>query len=150
MKCNTIANVPVRLSNTIKNETVLLELITQTSGLAITKVLLIHKPGQILIQVTNTTENDITLPPGKILASVKQVHEHEVFPLDVSHSSKSSHYKNIPLDLSSSVLTKHQKQTFQELINQNGDVFARNLSELGKCTSFHHSIVTSNNIPIKS
>ena len=150
IKCHTMVNVPVRLSHTVSNQTVLLEPIPQQSGLAIAKVLVINKPGHVFIQVTNTSDNDIALPSGKILASVKHVHDNEVFPLEVPNSEKSPRYKDISLDLSNSILTDPQKKIFREFINQNGDVFARNLSELGKCKLFHHSIQTSNEIPIRS
>jgi hypothetical protein len=151
IRCNTMVNVPVRLSHTVPNQTVLLEPITQQSGLAIAKVLVLNKPGHVFIQVVNTTDNDISLPPGKILATVKQVHENEIFSLEVTDSEKSKCYKDISLDLSNSILTDSQKKIFQEFINQNGDVFARNLSELGKYKLFHHSdsIEISNEIPIK-
>jgi hypothetical protein len=70
-----MVNVPVQLSHTVPNQALLLEPISQQSGWAIAKVPVINNPGHVFIQVIDTSDNDGALPPGKILASVNQVHK---------------------------------------------------------------------------
>ena len=70
--------------------------------------------------------------------------------MDGQTSNERSQYKHIELDLSSSVLNDQEKQLFQEFINKNSDIFANDLSELGKCNIFKHTIKTVHEKPIHS
>lgn len=46
-------------------------------------------------------------------------------------------------------MTNDQKQNFLKFLNVNRDVFAADLSELGKCNVGEHKIETTDNIPIR-
>ena len=70
--------------------------------------------------------------------------------MDGQTSNKRSQCKHIELDLSSPVLNDQEKQLFQEFINENSDIFANDLSELGKCNILKHSIKTEHKRPIHS
>ena len=148
---NSMANIPVKLSRTKHKSTVLLEPKQSPSAkLAVAKCVVINKPKQVYVQVTNTANEQVNIPAGMILATVQPIENANIFSLETENNKASSRYQSVPLDLSNSILSEKEKQIFQEFINKNSDVFANNLSELGKCSVYRHAIITKDDIPIKS
>ncbi|CAG2213163.1 unnamed protein product [Mytilus edulis] len=62
----------------------------------------------------------------------------------------SSAKSDLHFDFSKSDLTDQQKQKLTTFLNENRDVFATSLKELGKTNVYHHKIDTGNSKPIKS
>lgn len=148
---NGFANIPIKLSRTQKNHTVLLEPNGNTQKqLGIAKCLVINRPKRVFIQVANASNKNICLTAGTIIATVSTICTQSISSIDENSTTSKSKYKHVPLDLTSAVLSDQQKQIFQEFINQNSDVFANDLSELGKCNNYYHSIKTETEKPIQS
>ncbi|VDI61165.1 Hypothetical predicted protein [Mytilus galloprovincialis] len=61
----------------------------------------------------------------------------------------SSAQSDLHFDFSKSDLTDQQKQKLTTFLNENRDVFATSLKELGKTNVYHHKIDTGNSKPIK-
>ena len=148
---NGFANIPIKLSRTQKNHTVLLEPTGNIQKqLAIAKCLVINRPKRVFIQVANASNKNVCLTAGTIIATVSTIRTKAIYSIDENNTTIKSKYKHVPLDLTSTVLSDQQKQIFQEFINQNSDVFANDLSELGKCNNYYHSIITETEKPIQS
>lgn len=119
------------------------------------KCLVINRPKRVVMQVANASTNDLCLKAGTIVARANKVHKHNIYSMNEDKTTEKGECKKVPLDkqvpldLTSTVLTNDQKQVFQEFINNNSDVFAKDLSELGKCNKFYHSIKTTNEKPIQ-
>lgn len=153
---NCFANIPVKISRTETNETILLEPVsTNQKQLAMAKCLVINRQKRVVMQVANASTNDLCLKAGTIVARANKVHKHNIYSMNEDKTTEKGECKKVPLDiqvpldLTSTVLTNDQKQVFQEFINNNSDVFANDLSELGKCNKFYHSIKTTNEKPIQ-
>lgn len=91
-----LANIPMKLSRTKRNETVLLELNGNSQKeFAVPKCLVINKPRHLFIQVANASNNSIRLTDGTIVASVSTVRTGGIYALDENVASYNSKYKHV-------------------------------------------------------
>lgn len=118
------------------------------------------------MQIVNPTEEPITLPKFSIIASISPVieisvqsmsHDENESPKYVANTNinrekcnvESKQKTNIDFDLSTSDMTNDQKHRLNIFLQQNRDVFAAEISELGKCNIAEHEIETGNHIPVR-
>ncbi|CAG2226067.1 Transposon Ty3-G Gag-Pol polyprotein,Transposon Ty3-I Gag-Pol polyprotein [Mytilus edulis] len=160
---NTIMNVCVRLSQALPNQNYLLEPLKNSKYNFLTARCLIKNcNSKCYLQILNPTNEVIILKSGLILATLKDVDKNNIFALDDDKSTNktSSKYINsvqtkvnqtdIQFDLSKADLTDPQKQQLKSFLNQNRNVFATNLQELGQTDVYKHKINTGNAPPVTS
>ncbi|VDI02506.1 Hypothetical predicted protein [Mytilus galloprovincialis] len=155
---NTMMNVCVRLSHALPQRNYLLEPLKNLKYNFLTaKCLIRNRNNKCYLQILNPTNEVITLRSGLILATMNDVDTGNIFTLDNDKTVKSmnleqtnSDQKDIQFDLSKADLTDQQKQKLNLFLNQNRNVFATNLKELGKTDVYKHKINTGNAPPVKS
>ena len=161
---NTMKNIGVRLSKALPQQTYLLEPIqTSKNNFLTAKCLIKNKNNKASIQILNPTNEIIKLRPGFIIATINDVDTTSILSLDDNQSENksktsslnsvqqtSSAQSDLHFDFSKSDLTDQQKQKLTTFLNENRDVFATSLKELGKTNVYHHKIDTGNSKPIKS
>ena len=162
---NSIADVPVKLPDNFINDVILLEpnaYLNNIELLGATCLVKATKSGARL-QVVNPTENAITIPKFSQIANIAPVFEDSIQELsddesenrnckNVSNIEIKSELKNkakLDFDLSSSDLTYDQQQKLQKFLNSNKEMFARDFSELGKCSIGEHVIETHEHMPMR-
>ncbi|VDH94132.1 Hypothetical predicted protein [Mytilus galloprovincialis] len=151
-------NVCVRLSHALPQRNYLLEPLKNLKYNFLTaKCLIRNRNNKCYLQILNPTNEVITLRSGLILATMNDVDTGNIFTLDNDKTVKSmnleqtnSDQKDIQFDLSKADLTDQQKQKLNLFLNQNRNVFATNLKELGKTDVYKHKINTGNAPPVKS
>lgn len=167
---NSMANISVKISDIFLNDVVLLEplpLLNKYELIGASCLVKVSKSGS-KFQIINPTDMAVTIPKFSIIANVMPVVEDSIQSLSDDkrekqknkcvaniNSSKMKKEKSkrskskIDFDLDSSDMTNDQKQKFLKFLNVNRDVFAADLSELGKCNIGEHKIETTDNIPIR-
>ena len=155
---NSIQNIKIRLSKTKSNETVLLEpnLKTTKYSFVAAKCLIKNKPESLFIQVLNTTDDIIKVHSGYVIASIDKIDHNDIIDMSNKNLKDQSNNKQQNLeksdnkfDLGNSDLNEEQKEILTQFLNQNRNVFATNLQELGKTSLYKHTIDTGDSKPIK-
>ena len=117
-----------------------------------------HNKG--VVKICNPTDTQITLANNAIVASVECIDSDNILPFKSpneataygvqSHILKGAMKKPLDFDLSSSDLTKAEKESLKSFLNNYMDVFATDLSELGKTLGrFSHKIETYDAPPVR-
>ena len=155
---NSIQNIKIRLSKTKSNETVLLEpnLKTTKYSFVAAKCLIKNKPESLFIQVLNPTDDIIKVHSGYVIVSIDKIDYNDIIDMsnknlkDQSNNKQQNRQKSdIKFDLDNSDLNEEQKEILTQFLNQNRNVFATNLQELGKTNLYKHTIDTGDSKPIK-
>ena len=154
-------NIPVKISKRDTGDEVLLEPVPEIHKFHImaAKCLVKVTKGLAYFRVLNPTNQSIVIHRNKVLATVSDIDPHCVLNLDdpvdipdinTMTSSNTANSKAIHFDLSNSDLTNAQKHTLAAFLQQNRDVFATGLHELGQCNKYMHKIETLPNAkPVK-
>ena len=140
----------IKVSRRTSNDIVLLEPVSNLSDLNIsaTKTLVELKNARGYIKFLNPTDNDVTVPYNKVLATVSDIETTSINQLDSQSSeidkslSNSKQNSDITFDLNNVKLSKTQKSTLEKFLQNNRDIFARDLSELGQTDVYEHNIDT--------
>ena len=151
------AVIPVKISKTQKNETVLLEPIEslQNINLAGAKCVVTTHKGKAVMRVINPTKCAITLSPNRVIANVNVVETQEIYPftdenvasVDSCHEGNTTHGK-VPnsskpqFDIQNPNLSDQQKEKLLQFLKENSDVFSDSLSDIGKTDMLMHKIET--------
>ena len=155
-------DIPVRVSNREHNEVVLIEpdIGLQFQNVMAAKCLVRVDNGRAVLRLCNPSEKDVVIEKNAILGTIADVHADTVTPLtEQPHSASTSHTTAsrskrkqkppIHFNLDESDLSDEQKQTLRNFLSNHRDVFATNLSELGKSNRYSHKIETTDNTPIR-
>ena len=120
------------------------------------KCLIKNKQESLFIQVLNPTDEIIKLHSGYVIASIDKIDHNDIIDMRNTNLKDQSNNKHqirkksdIKFDLGNSDLNEEQKEILTQFLNQNRDVFATNLQELGKTNLFKHTIDTGDSKPIK-
>ena len=125
------------------------------------------KKGKSVCRVINPTDIPVTINAGTVLAKATTIHEYMIFQLSDSPSVNEVRVDRNPdqsnamtkeeaiecaqklgIELDNAALTEKNKQDLLECIGRYRDVFANDMSELGK-TNVHTHIDTGDAKPIR-
>ncbi|CAC5360194.1 unnamed protein product [Mytilus coruscus] len=101
-----------------------------------------------VIRVTPATINDVDT--GNIFTLDDDNSTNKSTVKSINYVQTNSNQTDIQFDLSQAHLTDQQKQKLTIFLNQNRNVFATNVKELGKTDAYKHKINTGNAPPVKS
>ena len=156
--------LPVRISRLKRQQVVLLEPwgSLEDNSLVGAKTLSMVQNQTGVMKVCNPTDNEIVIGNNTIVATIEVVEIADIRSFDIpretqnnsTRSFKTTKKKKIktPLhfDLSESDLNENQKENLQTFLNDHRDVFATNLSELGKTVGrYGHKIDTLDAPPVR-
>ena len=156
--------IPVRISRLKRQQVVLLEPwgSLEDKSLLGAKTLssVLHQRG--VMKICNPTDNEITVGTNTIIATVEVIdspciqsfenpRESHIIAYRPKNSNKSKKTKTpIDFDLTQSDLTKPQKEKLHKFLNDHRDIFATNLSELGRTVGHvAHKIITNDAPPVR-
>lgn len=154
----SISNIQVEVSNLPVGSNVLLEPLHELPkiGLAGAKCVSVIQSGKkSILQVMNPSDKDVVIFNNKPLASASVITNESVFSLEssVTHSvttpSSDDKSSELSFDLSQSDLSDNQRGILRTFLNQNKNVFANDLSELGHTEVAYHSIDTADASPMR-
>ena len=117
--------------------------------------------GRTICQVLNPSSKALRIPKGKPLAVSQPLLSQDVIQSDdlpavstLSDTNSGSNnedpitkFEDLDIDISNSNLSESQEQKLKILIGKNRDVFAKDMSEIGACKSFYHTIDTGDAPP---
>lgn len=160
------AIIPVKISRLNHNQTILLEPCESLINKSILGAKTISKINKqkASMKICNPTDKEITLPNQSIVGTVEIISDSELIPFSKqtessTYSVKSQHLKTnkkkqylpVSFDLSDADLTSSQKTVLKNILDKNRDVFAVNLSELGKSIGrYSHKIETYDAPPVRT
>ena len=166
----TEAIVPVKLSKHKSMCIALVEPLKQGVGnnpLMIAKTVANVEKGKTMCRILNYSEETVYLNPGTVVAKASQVNEDLISTLEDDYPSinmaENGHSikptlskeeaiacaKELGINLENPALTPENKTKLLELIGRNRDVFATNLTELGKTNLHTHKIETGDALPVR-
>ena len=162
--------VGVRISNA-DGKNVLLESTNsfkRSHNVFVAKTVSKVEKGKSVCRVINPTDVPVTINAGTVLATATTIHENMVFELSdspsvnevrVDHNQDQSNAmtkeeaiecaKKLGIELDNPALTEKNKQDLLECIGRYRDVFANDMSELGKTNVHTHHIDTGDAKPIR-
>ena len=154
--------IPVRISRLKRQQVVLLEPwgSLEDKSLLGAKTLSSVLNQRGVMKICNPTDNEITVGTNTIIATVEVIDSPCIQSFEKkSHinayrpkkSNKSKKTKTpIDFDLTQSDLTKPQKEKLHNFLNDHRDIFATNLSELGRTVGHvAHKIITNDAPPVR-
>lgn len=118
-------------------------------------------------KILNTTNHSVSLPKGTPVATVTLLAEENISrpinqpdtnntdmnAIDALDDETKTNYRKLAdelnFDLSQTDLTSEQKDDLLIFLGKNRKVFAKDLSELGRTSIYHHKIHTGDNPPVK-
>ncbi|CAG2216712.1 unnamed protein product [Mytilus edulis] len=152
--------IPVRLSVRHRsNSTVILEpnFSNDIKNLVGSKVIVNVQNGKALYRILNPTGLNITLYRNKKVAKAFEVDKNGIFALNDNNSKekciKVNKYQNVEKELGIKInenLNANQRKQLTELLSRNRNVFAKDITELGKTSYHYHRIDTGNAPPVQS
>lgn len=155
-------NIPVRVSRQCNGLVMFLQPSTALQSRQVLGGRCIVNPqgNRTVCRVLNTTDQDITLPAGFIVATATSVLPADISPPTEERQSGFSNLnltdheamkitESLGISLGGADLTHSQKAKLSAFLGRNRDVFAMNLSELGKTTAQYHNIDTGDAPPQK-
>ena len=154
---NSETVLPVHASRRTEGEQVLLEPTPNLvkKNLIAARCTVSVKQGKSVIRVLNPTDKPIFLSRRFVLAKVEEIDPHSVQPFEdknpaqvnvINEQSKTSR-QNLKIDLTHSDLPEKEKASLNKFLNENKQVFATNLKELGLTDKHYHRIETDDNTP---
>lgn len=171
------ADIPVLLHRETEGKTIILEPLSvlPSMNLAGGRSLVAVNEQQAYFRVINPTNSPITIPQNKVVAIVNLVDIQTITPLNntstethkVSSASQNTHCCNdshntlptnntsqenkssLHFNLENSDLSMENKNRLQSFLLKNSDVFATDLSQLGKTHLYQHRIETHNACPVR-
>lgn len=155
--------IPVKISKLPKNQKVYLEPCENliTKQLLAAKTIACVQNRRSMFKVCNPTVDEIVLGNNTIVATIECVHDDDIIPFKSPQSTSvnvtgvRSNQKNkqkspLTFDLTNSELNDTQKSDLQFFLKSYRDVFANDLTELGKTVGrFSHKIETYDAPPIR-
>ena len=151
---NSVANIEVSVSLP-EDDNVLLEPLPILPKLQLAGAkCIVSTKGKAFLQVLNPSQDSVSIPSQKVVASASIIHPQSVFTLDDSKASKKNRDKNtegepIEFDLQGDDLSENEKQIMQRFLQQYRKAFANDLQELGKTEVQSHHIETGNAAPVR-
>ena len=160
--------IPVKIPKFRTGTTVILEPrhnLSQNLSVAGGKTVTCINQGFGTDRLLNPTSFLVYLHPRCRIAKVQPIDKHSIHILKESNSTKlfsvsdnnvksDDYYKKILLDLGINLdnteINSEQKTRLCQPLGQNRDIFAKNLSELGKTEMHYHTIHTKENTTVRS
>ena len=103
------------------------------------------------LRVINPTASQVVLHADMKLATADPISENTVnYTVNHINSVTTTPTSDLPIDLSTSILTDEQRTQLLNLLNSYRDVFAVDMSELGRTSLLTHSIDIEAESPIRS
>ena len=152
--------IPVKISGDLYNKTILLEPSQNLKNLNLSgaRCLITLNQRKGVMRLVNPTSNSVFLPSNRIIATVNLI-ESETFQLGNSNDSNvaenvssafaapskkgnNSKKKTINFNLDNCAINSTEKQILGRFLNKNKDLFATELSEIGKTDKLTHKIET--------
>lgn len=159
--------IPVYIPKEYENKTVLLEpdmfLAKRQLMGACCLIRTTNAQNRGRIQIINPTENTVVIPRKKKIAIIKDIclnliqvlsdddckdKEKVAAPLSAKNLNSKKKSK-LDFHLSQSDLTENEKKKLQLFLNRHREVFAADLSELGKTDVYHRDIDTGDTRPVR-
>ncbi|CAG2200816.1 unnamed protein product [Mytilus edulis] len=120
----------------------------------------------VKMQIINPNRDPVTIPRNQVVAMVSHVdiktlqnlsdvekqniNTNSVSNLETKQREKSKKKSKLDFDLSSAELTDIEKQKLKKFLDNNRNVFATDLSELGQTNIYQHEIQTTHEIPVRT
>ncbi|CAG2250991.1 unnamed protein product [Mytilus edulis] len=152
--------IPVRLSVRHRNNsTVILEpnFSNDIKNLVGSKVVVNVQNGKALYRILNPTGLSIKLYRNKKIAKAFEIDKNGIFASNdndsIYKSIKVNKYQNVEKELGIKInenLNADQRKQLTELLSRNRNVFAKDITELGKTSYHYHRIDTGNAPPVQS
>lgn len=160
----SIADVPVFLPKTFMNNTLLLEPVPNLFNYQVmgASCLVKTKNARTKLQIINPNDEDIVIQKYSALANIVNIevnsvqsmsdcqnnnkHAKTVGNINIKNKKKSNQTE---FDLTNSDMTNDQKERLKKFMDNNGDIFSNDLSELGVTNCGYHEIETEDSMPIR-
>jgi transposase InsO family protein len=154
--------IPVKISKHKHGQVLLLEPLPgiANDNIAGAKCLVKVIKGKSQFRLLNPTDQEIFLPQGRPIATAAPIETDSIQPLEPTDSSTDQspsinsanpqvNTEPIEVNLEHSDLSPEQKTQLTEFLQNNRDVFATNLKQLGKTDLYQHRIDTEPCNPIR-